>query len=94
MQKQAINTATNNWWVLVAIGIFAFMSNLDASIVNIAIPVMGRQLNIPLNQAEWVVSLYLIFMCALLLFFGRLGDMYGKVRIFRIGTGVFILGSF
>lgn len=93
MQKQAINTATNNWWVLVAIGIFAFMSNLDASIVNIAIPVMGRQLNIPLNQAERVVSLYLIFMCALLLFFGRLGDMYGKVRIFRIGTGVFVLGS-
>ncbi len=94
MQKQAVNVAaTNNWWVLVAIGIFAFMSNLDASIVNIAIPVMSRQLQIPLNQAEWVVSLYLIFMCALLLFFGRLGDMYGKVRIFRIGTSIFVLGS-
>ncbi|GEK29502.1 MFS transporter [Furfurilactobacillus siliginis] len=91
--KQETLLATNNWWVLVAIGIFAFMSNLDASIVNIAMPIMSHQMNIPLSQMEWVVSLYLIFMCALLLFFGRLGDMYGKVRIFRIGTIIFIVGS-
>lgn len=91
--KQETLPATNNWWVLVAIGIFAFMSNLDASIVNIAMPIMSRQMHIPLSQMEWVVSLYLIFMCALLLFFGRLGDMYGKVRIFRIGTVIFIIGS-
>ncbi|GAB6093279.1 MFS transporter [Furfurilactobacillus curtus] len=93
MQSQSTPTATNNWWVLVALGIFAFMSNLDASIVNIAMPVMSKQLQIPVNQVEWIVSLYLILMCALLLFFGRLGDMYGKIRIFRIGTGVFVLGS-
>lgn len=83
----------NRWWILVSIGLFAFMSNLDASIVNVAMPVMAKQLNIPMNQIEWVVSLYLIVLSALLLFFGKLGDLYGKIRIFRIGTVVFLVGS-
>lgn len=70
------------------------MSNLDASIVNVAMPVMAKQLVIPMNQIEWVVSVYLIVVSALLLFFGKLGDMYGKINIFRIGTAIFIIGSF
>lgn len=81
------------WWILISIGLFAFMSNLDASIVNIAMPVMARQLVIPMNQIEWVVSGYLIVVSALLLLFGKLGDLYGKIKVFRIGTVIFILGS-
>lgn len=82
------------WWILLSIGIFAFMSNLDSSIVNIAMPIMAKQLDIPMNQIEWVVSIYLIIVSALLLFFGKLGDMYGKIKVFRIGTAIFIIGSF
>lgn len=82
------------WWILISIGIFAFMSNLDASIVNIAMPIMAKQLAIPMNQIEWVVSIYLIVVSALLLFFGKLGDMYGKIKVFRLGTVIFIIGSF
>lgn len=70
------------------------MSNLDSSIVNIAMPIMAKQLSVPMNEIEWVVSSYLIVLTALLLFFGKLGDIYGKVKVFRIGTGVFLLGSF
>lgn len=70
------------------------MSNLDASIVNIAMPLMAKQLAVPMNQIEWVVSIYLIIVSALLLFFGKLGDLYGKIKIFRFGTIVFLLGSF
>lgn len=84
----------NRWWILVSIGLFAFMSNLDASIVNVAMPLMAKQLQIPMNQIEWVVSLYLIVLSAFLLFFGKLGDLYGKIRIFKIGTIVFLVGSF
>ena len=82
------------WWILISIGIFAFMSNLDSSIVNIAMPIMAKQLAIPMNQIEWVVSIYLIVVSALLLFFGKLGDMYGKIKVFRLGTVIFIIGSF
>lgn len=69
------------------------MSTLDASIVNIALPVISRDLSIPMNQAEWVVSIYLIVICALLLLFGKLGDSLGKINVFRIGTFLFVLGS-
>jgi EmrB/QacA subfamily drug resistance transporter len=72
---------------------FTIMSTLDASIVNIALPVMSKDLHIPMNQAEWVVSIYLIVICALLLLMGKLGDTLGKIRIFRIGTGLFVGGS-
>ena len=87
-------TQKNGWWILVSIGMFAFMSNLDSSIVNIAMPIMAKQLNVPMNQIEWVVSSYLIVLTSLLLLFGKLGDIYGKIKVFRIGTIVFLLGSF
>jgi len=81
------------WWILIAVCLFTFMSTLDGSIVNIALPVMSKSLAIPMNQAEWVVSIYLIIICALLLLFGKLGDSHGKIRIFKIGSVLFTVGS-
>ena len=81
------------WWILIAVCLFTFMSTLDGSIVNIALPVMSKSLAIPMNQAEWVVSIYLIIICALLLLFGKLGDSHGKIRIFKIGSVLFTIGS-
>lgn len=83
----------HRWWIITAVGLFTFMSTLDGSIVNIALPVMSRDLNIPMNQAEWIVSIYLIVICALLLLFGKIGDAFGKVKVFKIGTVLFVLGS-
>ncbi|WP_125703133.1 MFS transporter [Lacticaseibacillus daqingensis] len=83
----------NRWWIITAVGMFTIMSTLDASIVNIALPVMAKDLAIPMNQAEWVVSSYLIVICALLLLMGRLGDTIGKIRVFRMGTVLFTIGS-
>lgn len=78
---------------MTAIGLLTFMSTLDGSIVNIALPVINRSLHIPMNQAEWIVSLYLIIICSLILFFGKLSDAWGKIKIFRLGSLLFILGS-
>lgn len=83
----------NRWLILTAVGMFILMSTLDGSIVNIALPVMSDDLAIPMSLAEWIVSIYLIVICASLLFFGKLGDMVGKIRIFRIGTVMFTIGS-
>ncbi len=83
----------NRWRILTAVGLFTFMSTLDGSIVNIALPVMSRDLKIPMNQAEWIVSIYLIMICALLLLFGKIGDAFGKVKVFKIGTFLFVIGS-
>lgn len=81
------------WLSMTAVGLFTFMSTLDASIVNIALPVMSKEMNIPMNQATWTVSIYLIVISGLLALFGNLGDQLGKIKIFRIGTIVFTLGS-
>ncbi|KRN98878.1 MFS transporter [Companilactobacillus kimchiensis] len=83
----------NRWLILVAVCLFIFMSTLDGSIVNIALPVMSKAMSIPMNQAEWVVSIYLIVICALLLLFGKLGDAFGKIRIFKLGSILFTIGS-
>lgn len=64
--------------------IVSFMSTIDASIVNIAVPKMSRDLHILNNQAEWVVSVYLVTICVLLILFGRLSDQIGRVRLFQL----------
>ncbi len=75
----------NQWLLLMSTSIVSFMSTIDASIVNIAVPKMSRDLHVPNNQAEWIVSVYLVSICVLLIFFGRLSDQIGRVRIFRRG---------
>lgn len=81
------------WIILIVLNLFTFMSTLDGSIVNIALPVLVKQLNLPVAQVEWVTTGYLMAICAVILLFGKLGDMLGKIRIFKIGTIVFIIGS-
>jgi EmrB/QacA subfamily drug resistance transporter len=83
----------NRWWILTAVGLFTFMATLDGSIVNIALPVISKDMHIMTNQAEWIVSIYLLTICALLLLFGKIGDNFGKIRVFRVGTVLFTIGS-
>lgn len=82
------------WFSLVAVGLFTFMSTLDGSIVNIALPVIAKDLGVAMNLSEWIVSIYLMAICVFLLFFGKVGDSFGKIKVFKIGTIVFIIGSF
>ncbi|WP_203624597.1 MFS transporter [Lacticaseibacillus sp. 866-1] len=85
--------ASKRWWAMTALGFFAFMTNLDGSVVNVAVPVMAKSLAVPASQMVWATSVYLIVLTALLLPFGKLGDLIGKPRIFKWGTAGFILGS-
>jgi EmrB/QacA subfamily drug resistance transporter len=87
------NSDLRLWLALTAVGLFTFMSTLDSSIVNIALPVISKEMGIPMNEATWTVSIYLIVISGLLALFGNLGDQLGKIRIFKIGTFVFTIGS-
>lgn len=42
----------NRWWILVSVAMFTFMSTLDSSIVNIALPTISKEMSVPMNQAE------------------------------------------
>lgn len=81
------------WWIFTAVVLLSFMSTLTSSIVNIALPVMSRAMNVSTSQITWVASSYLIVTCMFLLPFGKLGDLFGKAKVFRVGTVIFMVAS-
>jgi EmrB/QacA subfamily drug resistance transporter len=70
-----------------------FLSTIDGSIVNVALPTLVSDLHAEFSTVEWVVLAYLVTLATLLLSIGRLGDMIGKKPIYVSGFAVFTLGS-
>ena len=66
---------------------------VDATIVNVAIPVIIRNLHISETGAEWLNSIYSLVFAALLISFGKIGDRWGRRRLFLVGTAIFIAAS-
>ena len=83
----------NKWAILFTVLVMTFMSTLDSSIVNVALPVMQKALAVSLSDIQWVSTVYLVAICASMLIFGRLGDMFGKVWLFQAGVALFAIGS-
>ena len=74
--------------------IFAsFMDLIDATIVNVALPSIRQDLGATPAQLEWIVSAYLLSFAVLLVTGGRLGDIYGRRRVFVLGVSGFTLAS-
>ncbi len=77
-------------WVVLAIACVAqFMVVLDVSIVNVALPSMGRDLHYSANGLTWVVNAYVLTFAGFLLLGGRAADLFGRRRIYLIGLAVF-----
>ena len=62
---------------------------VDATIVNVAVPSIVRDLKLDGSAAEWIVSIYPLVFAALLISFGRFGDVAGRRRLFLLGLGIF-----
>ncbi|MFO7691252.1 MAG: MFS transporter [Cryobacterium sp.] len=71
----------------------AFMDLLDTTIVNVALPSIQADLGATASQLEWIVSGYVLAFAVLLITGGRLGDIYGRKRMFLIGVAGFTLAS-
>ncbi|GAB3796506.1 MFS transporter [Micromonospora zhanjiangensis] len=70
-----------------------FMTSIDAFIVNVAMPVIQRDLRTGPAGLAWVVASFVLALAAGLIIGGRLGDRYGRRRVFGLGTGLFTLAS-
>ena len=76
----------NPWWVLAAVSVGVVMVGLDASVVAIANPRIAADLNASLSDLQWITDSYLLALASLLIFGGKLGDMFGRRRMFLIGV--------
>ncbi len=92
-EERAPGQHTHLGWALVLISIAQLMVVLDATIANIALPFIGRDLDIGLANLSWIVTGYSLAFGGLLLLGGRLGDLYGRRRIFMTGLSIFAIAS-
>jgi len=80
-------------WILTATILASSMAFIDGTVVNVALPFLQKELNATVIGVQWVVESYSLFLSALLLVGGSLGDRYGRRRIFSIGVIIFAIAS-
>ena len=81
------------WVGLAMLSVGVAMIIVDATIVNVAVPSILRELKLDSTQAEWINTVYALVFAALLITLGRLGDVFGRRRMYLSGLGIFIVAS-
>jgi len=80
-------------WTLVATILGSSMVFIDSTVVNVALPALQTHLNATVVDVQWVVESYALFLAALLLLGGSLGDHFGRKRVYAIGVIIFAISS-
>jgi EmrB/QacA subfamily drug resistance transporter len=83
----------NPWLTLVSVTLGVIMVGIDGSVVAVANPYIGKDLHASLSDLQWVTNAYLLVIAALLILGGKLGDRFGRRRVFLIGVVGFSLTS-
>src|ERR1051325_1291491 len=81
------------WSVLGAIGVSTLVAGLDTSVVNTVLPLLSSKLQASVAAIEWVSTIYLLVISALLLGVGRAGDLRGHKRMYIVGFAIFVVAS-
>jgi EmrB/QacA subfamily drug resistance transporter len=87
------SSSRRRWWILALIGVAQLMVVLDATIVNIALPSAQESLGFSDESRQWIVTAYALSFGSLLLFGGRVGDLFGRKRVFIAGLAGFATAS-
>lgn len=93
MQERIKQLPYYRWLIFSVTVMGTFMAVLDSSIVNVALPVIAVSFGVELTVVQWVVTAYLLVISSLLPLFGKMGDMYGRRRIYLLGFSIFTIGS-
>lgn len=80
-------------WVLAATALGSGMAFLDGTVVNVALPAIGTDLDAGIAGLQWIVNGYLLMLASLILLSGSLGDRLGRRRLFVVGVGWFAVAS-
>ncbi|HVS28755.1 MAG TPA: MFS transporter [Solirubrobacteraceae bacterium] len=92
-QRLAPSDDNRRWWTLGAMCFALFMIMLDNTVVNVALPSIQRDLHTTLSGLEWTINAYTLVFAVLLVTAGRLGDVFGRRRMFIFGVVTFALSS-
>jgi EmrB/QacA subfamily drug resistance transporter len=87
------HSSTNKWLAMALLAAAQFVVVLDASIVNVALPSIGRDLDFSQDNLSWVVNAYVLVFGGFLLLGGRLADLLGRRRLFIVGLILFAAAS-
>src|SRR5712664_37999 len=80
-------------WTLVATILGSSMTFIDATVVNVALPALQGDLHATITDVQWVVEAYALFLGALILVGGSMGDQFGRKRVFLFGVTFFTVAS-
>ena len=81
------------WKAMPFIALAVSLIIMDATVVNVALPVIVRDLSLSASDAEWINSIYSLVFAALLITVGRIGDLHGRKKLLMVGITVFGLAS-
>ena len=81
------------WVALTVTNVGSFMAALDSSIVVIGLPTILQNLHANIEEGVWIISGYRLMITILLVMFGRLADLYGRVKLYNLGFVIFTIGS-
>src|SRR3954468_22525054 len=88
-----LNEGNRRWWTLAAMCFALFMVMLDNTVVNVALPSIQKDLGATVSGLEWTVNAYTLAFAVLLVTGGRLGDIFGRRRMFLFGVVTFAASS-
>jgi EmrB/QacA subfamily drug resistance transporter len=91
--RHLITDDNRKWWTLGAMCFALFMIMLDNTVVNVALPTIQRDLHASISGLEWTINGYTLSFAVLLATGGRLGDIFGRRRMFIIGVIIFAVSS-
>lgn len=77
------------WYTLAAVNFALFMTLLDVTVVNVALPSIAKDFNTSFSELQWVISTYTLVFAALILTMAKLGDVFGRKLLFLIGLFIF-----
>ena len=89
-----MSTKEIKWTMFVITAVGNFIAMLDATTVNLAIYPMAVDLHVTMSQIQWVMIAYMLVLTVFLPFFGKLGDIFPKNKLYSVGFSLFALGAF
>ncbi len=92
-KRRTESVGRKQWLTLFVLCLVVLIAIVDLTVVNVTIPAIRAEFNVELNQVEWVIATYALVFAAFIITWGKLGDQFGRRKMFIAGLVTFVVGS-